>query len=281
MASGDMSFAAGMQAKANDGGAFVWADATDADFASFGVNTFRVRATGGSEFVAGNQDFGFQVDNTGTGDGIRALANTSAGSNWAALYAVNLGTSPAVYAFSAGVYSGYFQQNIYVAGNCTGCVLAYVAQNSGDTSLETGDLVTAVGIAPALSEGSEPVLQVRLADESAGGVVGVVQGRAQIVSGEKDGQVSRSADKASGSAQPGDYLFIVAQGPAQVKVDAGAGAITAGQRLAATGLPGHARGLRTVQVEGVKVDESAPVVGVALENLDAGQGLLWVMVTPR
>jgi hypothetical protein len=36
LAAGDYSFAAGHRAKANDNGAFVWADSTDADFSSTG-----------------------------------------------------------------------------------------------------------------------------------------------------------------------------------------------------------------------------------------------------
>jgi hypothetical protein len=46
-AAGSASFAAGRQAKANHNGAFVWADATVADFASTAANQFNVRASGG------------------------------------------------------------------------------------------------------------------------------------------------------------------------------------------------------------------------------------------
>jgi hypothetical protein len=41
------AFAAGRRAKANDTGSFVWADSTDADFASSAQNQFNVRASGG------------------------------------------------------------------------------------------------------------------------------------------------------------------------------------------------------------------------------------------
>ena len=44
---GTNSFAAGTQAKARHTGAFVWADSTQADFASSAVNQFLVRAAGG------------------------------------------------------------------------------------------------------------------------------------------------------------------------------------------------------------------------------------------
>jgi hypothetical protein len=46
-AAGNYGFAAGRRAKANHDGAFVWADSTDADFASTANNQFLIRATGG------------------------------------------------------------------------------------------------------------------------------------------------------------------------------------------------------------------------------------------
>lgn len=44
---GNSSFAAGRRARANHQGAFVWADSTEADFASTGNNQFLIRAAGG------------------------------------------------------------------------------------------------------------------------------------------------------------------------------------------------------------------------------------------
>jgi hypothetical protein len=53
-AAGTMSFAAGRRARANHQGAFVWADSTDADFASGADNQFAVRAGGGVRFETGS-----------------------------------------------------------------------------------------------------------------------------------------------------------------------------------------------------------------------------------
>jgi hypothetical protein len=53
-------FAAGRQAKALHPGAFVWADAQAADFASTASNQFNVRASGGARFVTGGA--GLSVD---------------------------------------------------------------------------------------------------------------------------------------------------------------------------------------------------------------------------
>ena len=46
-AAGDYSFAAGLRAEANHAGSFVWADSTNANFESAGVDTFNIRATKG------------------------------------------------------------------------------------------------------------------------------------------------------------------------------------------------------------------------------------------
>jgi len=56
-AAGDYSFAAGHRAKANHHGSFVWADSTDADFASQRYDQFRVRANGGARFDANNDEW--------------------------------------------------------------------------------------------------------------------------------------------------------------------------------------------------------------------------------
>lgn len=52
-AAGAYSFAAGRRAKANHGGAFVWADSTDVDFPSTATNAFDVRAGGGVRMAVG------------------------------------------------------------------------------------------------------------------------------------------------------------------------------------------------------------------------------------
>jgi len=78
-AEGNYSFAAGYRAKANHPGAFVWADSTDADFASTANNQFAVRATGGVSFTTGsNTDFlvngntVWHAGNDGSGSGLDA-----------------------------------------------------------------------------------------------------------------------------------------------------------------------------------------------------------------
>jgi hypothetical protein len=283
-AAGDYSFAAGRRAKAYHDGAFVWADSTDADFSSTATDKFLVRAANGATFSSNNVSYGLQVNNDGNGDGLRVTASLSQGNDWAAVHAVNIGTSPAVFANTGtgGTYSGYFMDNIYVAGDCVGCTPVYIGLNDGDDPLERGDLVAVSGVSSPLLETTTPVIGVRLARAGdANAIIGVVQSRADLVESSKDGQLLESANRVEGAAAPGDYLFIVVQGVTYVKVDATAGDIVAGQRLTAADQPGHARVLQTRMLEGMAVTEGAPVVGIALESLDEDTGMIPVFVTLR
>ena len=63
-ADGDYSFAAGRQARANDDGAFVWADSTGGDFTSTGDDQFLIRAAG--NVGVGVTDPSEQIDTIGT-----------------------------------------------------------------------------------------------------------------------------------------------------------------------------------------------------------------------
>ena len=69
---GDYSFAAGRGAKADHDGAFVWADDTNANFASTGADQFRARASGGVFFYS----------NSAATVGVRLLPG---GNSWSAI----------------------------------------------------------------------------------------------------------------------------------------------------------------------------------------------------
>ncbi len=66
-AGGDYSFAAGRRAKALHHGGFVWADATNADFASTDQNQFLIRASGGVGIGTNNPQAALNVAGTGSG----------------------------------------------------------------------------------------------------------------------------------------------------------------------------------------------------------------------
>jgi hypothetical protein len=79
-AQGDMSLAAGHRAKANHGGAFVWADSNDFDFASTADNEFSARATGGVRFVSG-------ID--GSGNPTAGVTLAAGGGSWSSISDLN------------------------------------------------------------------------------------------------------------------------------------------------------------------------------------------------
>jgi hypothetical protein len=110
------SFAAGRRAKALSAGSFVWADSTDANVQDAGPDTFSIRATNGIYAEANDGSCAAQFGNSGDGDGIRAYANASSGNNWAALYAINSGTSPAIYGYSYGGPAAHFDGDVQVTG---------------------------------------------------------------------------------------------------------------------------------------------------------------------
>jgi hypothetical protein len=116
-ANGRFSFAAGQRAKADHDGSFVWADTTASDFSSTNTNQFRIRATNGLYQRADNSSYAAYFSNIGSGDGIRAFADVSISNIWGAIYAVNYGTSPTIYAsgYNNG-YAGYFSGDVNVTG---------------------------------------------------------------------------------------------------------------------------------------------------------------------
>ena len=180
---------------------------------------------------------------------------------------------------SAGTYSGYFEKDIWVAGNCVGCTMAYVAVNSGEEPLAAGDLVAADGVRKPLTQGAEPVLAVRRAT---GGATGVVAGRAVLVVSTRDGETSVGALTAEGRDRARRSSVHRGVWPGESPCRCGRRAHR-GRAAPDCGLAtaGSARALRTVSVEGVAVAEAAAIIGVALEPLPAGQGLIWVLVNPQ
>jgi len=216
----------------------------------------RVGPVGGDGVVVSSADFdGVHVSNAG-GDGVRVDA--------------------------AGFFAGSFNGNVEITGSCTNCVQSVFGRNAGQTALEPGDVVAVRGVTRMDLLNSPVVMDVELAAGS-DAVVGGVAGRAELGKYSKSqGKTIQRLIPGEGPAQPGDYVNIVVHGLVQVKASATAAPLQQGARLTGSDRAGHARALRTVAVQGVQVSESGPVLGVALENLEAGQeGLIWAMVNPR
>lgn len=191
-----------------------------------------------------------------------------------------------VYVYSATDYAGYFGGDIYVTGSCIGCVHVEFGVNSGAASLEPGDIVTVLGTIANKLAGQPLLMQVSVAayGETA---IGVVQGQAELQQNreeqiEENGESRETADRlvpSEGAARPGEYVTIAIYGPVQVKASQIGSQITAGTRLAVDE-NGRARPLQTTEVNGIQVAESAPTIGIALDQPSA-DGLVWVLVNPQ
>lgn len=171
--------------------------------------------------------------------------------------------------------AGYFAGPITV-GSCTGCLLAAFAVNAGDRPLQPGDIVTVRGMTAGAFDNAANLLQV--APASAGlPVVGVVAGWAEVdVKQEpREGESGVRLVPRAGAATPGDYVSIIYNGPVQVKASGG---VVVGQRLT-IGDDGAARSLRRTEVNGIPVVEDAPILGIALS--DVQDGMVWVLVNPQ
>jgi len=197
---------------------------------------------------------------------------------------VYLADSTGMYVAMAGHYgvdvtginlAGYFLGNIQVTGNCSGCLLATFGVNAGDKPLAPGDLVSLSGLRESGVDSVPMLMEVQMASGS-DAVVGVVQGWAELITEEvpRPTEIGLRLVPREGSADPGQYVTIAYSGLTQVKVS---GPLAQGSKLAA-GTDGAARGLRTINLDGVELAENASIIGVALEPLAAVDGLIWVLV---
>lgn len=128
VAAGDYSFAAGLRAQANHSGTFVWADSTDADFASTAADQFLIRAAGGVGINKNDPNSALDVNGTVTatsfvGDGSGLTNITVAGDD--------LGNHTATQALDMATF------DITNAGTVTAS--AFVGDGSGLTGISGGD----------------------------------------------------------------------------------------------------------------------------------------------
>jgi len=182
---------------------------------------------------------------------------------------------------AAGEWALYTVDNIE-AGNVVASAYSLVAQVTGPDPLSPGDLLAVTGVADPIPGSADSLPLVRLASaETFSGLIGVVKSR--MVWGPapgKEAEGEMSMHSADGPAQAGEYVSLVVAGVAQVKVDPGA-QIAAGDRLTASSLAGLARPLMSQEVNGMRVAEGAPVIGVALAAPVAGQETIPVFVNLR
>lgn len=178
--------------------------------------------------------------------------------------------------------AGYFYGAVWITGGCTGCNLVNFGMNTDTKELLPGDVVVLNGSQISRIDAVPVLMEVTQANGQ-GAVVGVVMGRAEevTVDAPRPNEVGRRLIPREGAAKSGDFVTIITHGLAPVRVDTLSMPLAVGQRLTVAE-NGRARALQTVEVNGVSVNEAAPVLGMALETGDTdGDGLVWVLVNPQ
>lgn len=285
-AQGSYSFAAGRRAKASYNGSFVWADSTDADFASTAEDQFLVRANGGVVFT-GTLVYGPLLDVTNLGGhysyGIRGFGGNTG--------VHGLGDNTGVYGSGNTGVHGHSVNNIGVHGSSVNGVGLYAHSSSGNpieaygsSTLDREFYVSNTGSVYAdgtFNPGGADFAEMLPAVE------GLEPGDVLVVS--LDGKLTRSTQAYQPtvvgvySTQPGflggagedadltDKIPLAVLGVVPVKASAENGAIRPGDLLVASATPGHA----------MKGDPNPPVgtvIGKALERLDEGSSIIQMLV---
>ena len=213
-------------------------------------------------FVESAVDAGLWVNNSGR-DGIY----------------VNSATDDGIEINSANNWAGVFEGNIFVSGNCTGCLIAAFGVNRGTTSLQPGDIVTIEGTSASPYNQTDRLFNVHKATAGQP-IVGVIAGMAEIVL-DDDGQTQKLVARNGITAQPDEYVSIIIYGPVSVPATAANSEIIAGAKLTLAET-GQVRAKQTVEVNGVRLAEDAPTLGIALDSLAVGESAtIWVLVNPQ
>jgi hypothetical protein len=184
---------------------------------------------------------------------------TSTSSN--ALYGDTLATS-----HNYGVYTGdnLYSLNVHISG-----AVMQVVKNGGSSTLEAGDVVVFSGVLAPKDSNEPPVILVAKATAAnSTAVAGVVYSRYSLEQAALEGAV-----------QPDEYLLIVIQGPARVKVSAAASPIQTGDLLSTSGQAGLAARAAIASIQEIPTAIPGTVFAKALETLDSGEGWMYVFVT--
>ena len=266
VAAGHHSFAAGRRAKALHDGAFVWADAHDADFASTAANQFLVRAYNGVKIVRGASTF------SDTQAALQVEQGAAAEAAW--LYAAHADNAYAVLkVVKQPAAPGNFIEGTDWIG--TGAETRRFHIDRNGTYVAGSDFAEALPVAgdPA---GYEPGDVLVISLEQPGGVekcrypydslvVGVYSTRPGFLGADKDGTTEVAADEV-----PVAVLGIV-----PVKVTDENGPIQPGDLLTTSSTAGHA-----MRCQGLELCFGR-TLGKALEGLPAGEhsGVIQMLVS--
>jgi hypothetical protein len=291
-AAGDYSFAAGRRAQANHDGAFVWADSTDADFASTADDQFLVRANGGAVITGTNSSTAIlEVNNLGTTPGILSYGGSHGVAGYGNIGAYGSGSTYGVFGTSTntGVYGTGSSYGVYGVSPVGGIgiyarsssgnpIEAYSSTSDREFYVSNSGNVYADGtfnpggadlseILPAV-EGLEP------GDVLVIGPDGKLDRSTQVCQPTVVGVYSTQPGFLGGASEDADLsgkIPLAVIGVVPVKASAENGPIRPGDLLATSGTPGHA--MRAGPNPSV-----GTVIGKALERLDGGTGVIQMLV---
>jgi len=247
---------------------------------------------GGGLRIGPSADYSLVITNTTGSDGVRI--------NDTADDAIQIGSDPdysnyGVYIPSPGVSTyglwpntaqaigewALFTVDKIEAGNVFTAGVTQIARVSSERELAAGDVVAVLGAgagAPGMLGLLPAVGMSGTATREA--VIGVVGGRMDLVPQPgKTGEDALALQSVSGPAGNGDFVSVIVQGVARVRIDPGF-AVEAGQHLTSADLDGHARPLERRTIEGMEVAEGSASLGVALGPAD-DDGFALVYVRTR
>jgi hypothetical protein len=254
---------------ASTAGYGVYGNATSSTGTTYGVYGYSYSSSGRG--VNGRADstsgvtygtYGYAVSPSGAGVG--AYASASSGTRNGVIGDVN-GTG----------YGLYTNDNLYVGGACTGCTVVFIAQNASYETLKVGDVLTVSGVGSILEGHTTPILEIRRATASDTYILGVVYRRGEYYAAASKEPLANfdSVQLVDGDVAPGDYLFVVTSGLAQVRVSP-----TTKDELMGKSLQLDSNGLAALQ--GLEATPGA-IFAVAMEARPDENGLIWAMIDLR
>jgi hypothetical protein len=185
-------------------------------------------------------------------------------------------------------YGFYTPDNIFALNYTMSGAMMVVMQNNGDESLAPGDVVVFSGVNRAVDAIEGPVVQVSKADTAnSTAVAGVVFSRFNIdaidpslESSDDAAAVAAMEVTPAGSAERGEFVLVVVQGPAEVRASTLAGgSIEPGDLLSSAASPGMAGRAATMTTSGVETALPGTVFAKALEAFDGDEEMIYIYVT--
>ncbi|MBN1867624.1 hypothetical protein JW916_10060 [Candidatus Sumerlaeota bacterium] len=184
-------------------------------------------------------------------------------------------------------YGLHTYDNIYSLNYHTLGAIMQVVQNGGTEPIEPGEVVVFSGMTKGIEPDAPPIPRVSRAEAANNpAVAGVVYSRYNIDAADpsKDDPTDPSSRgdmevAPPGSVQPGEYMLLVVQGPAKVKIARSDGGIQPGDLLATGGVGGGADKAALVSIGGVEIPVPGTVFGKALEASDPDKDTTHVFVT--